>query len=93
MDVPMSNSVAKKYMFGGKEYQDELNLGWYDVSVVRAAVSKKAKNKYFTRVSKSIFSVVSCAMFSPCANLSKEISKTSAIRSANSQKEIERLRS
>ncbi|MEP3383934.1 MAG: RHS repeat-associated core domain-containing protein, partial [Flavobacteriaceae bacterium] len=29
---PLGNSVAKKYMFGGKEYQDELDLGWYDVS-------------------------------------------------------------
>ncbi len=28
----LGNAVAKKYMFGGKEYQDELNLGWYDVS-------------------------------------------------------------
>ncbi|MEO0556459.1 MAG: RHS repeat-associated core domain-containing protein [Bacteroidota bacterium] len=28
----LGNSVAKKYMFGGKEYQDELDLGWYDVS-------------------------------------------------------------
>lgn len=28
----LGNSVAKKYMFGGKEYQDELNLAWYDVS-------------------------------------------------------------
>lgn len=29
---PLGNSIAKKYMFGGKEYQDELDLGWYDVS-------------------------------------------------------------
>ncbi len=29
---PYGNSVAKKYMFGGKEYQDELDLAWYDVT-------------------------------------------------------------
>ncbi|MGP1994270.1 DUF6443 domain-containing protein [Zobellia laminariae] len=28
----LGNSVAKKYMFGGKESQDELGLGWYDVT-------------------------------------------------------------
>lgn len=28
----LGNSVAKRYMFGGKEYQTELNLDWYDVS-------------------------------------------------------------
>jgi len=27
-----ANSVARKFMFGGKEYQDELGLEWYDVS-------------------------------------------------------------
>jgi RHS repeat-associated protein len=27
-----SNSAAKKFMFGGKEYQEELGLDWYDVS-------------------------------------------------------------
>ncbi|NAS12900.1 RHS repeat-associated core domain-containing protein [Poritiphilus flavus] len=26
------NSVAKKYMFGGKEYQDEHDLKWYDIT-------------------------------------------------------------
>lgn len=32
-DVSASvNSVASKYMFGGKEYQDELGLGWYDIT-------------------------------------------------------------
>jgi len=28
----LGNSIAKKYMFGGKEYQSELRLGWYDVT-------------------------------------------------------------
>ncbi|MDO6813261.1 RHS repeat domain-containing protein [Tenacibaculum soleae] len=28
----MGNGVAQKFGFGGKEYQDELNLDWYDVS-------------------------------------------------------------
>ena len=29
----LGNSVAKRYMFGGKEYQEELGLGWYDITV------------------------------------------------------------
>lgn len=29
---PLGNSAAKKYMFGGKESQDELGLSWYDVT-------------------------------------------------------------
>lgn len=29
---PLGNSVANKWKFGGKEYQDELDLAWYDVS-------------------------------------------------------------
>lgn len=29
---PLGNSVAKKYMFGGKEFQNELNLDWYDIT-------------------------------------------------------------
>ncbi len=29
---PLGNSVAQRWKFGGKEYQDELNLAWYDVS-------------------------------------------------------------
>ncbi len=29
---PYWNSVAKKYMFGGKEYQGELDLAWYDIT-------------------------------------------------------------
>jgi len=28
----LGNSVAKRYMFGGKEYQEELDLDWYDIS-------------------------------------------------------------
>ncbi len=28
----LGNSVAKNYMFGGKEYQEKLELGWYDIS-------------------------------------------------------------
>ncbi|WP_430906181.1 DUF6443 domain-containing protein [Maribacter sp. 2-571] len=30
--LSLGNPVAKKYMFGGKEYQDELDLKWYDIS-------------------------------------------------------------
>ncbi|WP_430909731.1 RHS repeat-associated core domain-containing protein, partial [Maribacter sp. 2-571] len=26
------NSVAKRYMFGGKEYNEELGLDWYDIT-------------------------------------------------------------
>jgi RHS repeat-associated protein len=28
----LGNSVAKRYMFGGKEFNEELNLDWYDIS-------------------------------------------------------------
>ena len=31
-DVVSSSNIALKRKFGGKEYQDELNLAWYDVS-------------------------------------------------------------
>ncbi len=29
---PLGNSVAKRFMFGGKEFQEELNLNWYDIT-------------------------------------------------------------
>ncbi len=29
---PLGNSVAKRFMFGGKEFQEELNLDWYDIT-------------------------------------------------------------
>ncbi len=28
----LGNSVAKRYMFGGKEFNEELDLDWYDIS-------------------------------------------------------------
>ena len=28
----LGNSVAKRYMFGGKEYQEEFNINWYDIT-------------------------------------------------------------
>ena len=28
----MGNSVAQRYKFGGKEYNEELGLGWYDIT-------------------------------------------------------------
>ncbi|MCV6630495.1 MAG: RHS repeat-associated core domain-containing protein [Flavobacteriaceae bacterium] len=29
---PLGNDTAKKFGFGGKEYQDELSLDWYDIT-------------------------------------------------------------
>ncbi|GAB4160281.1 MAG: hypothetical protein Tsb0033_15980 [Winogradskyella sp.] len=29
---PSSNSIALQYMFGGKQYNEELNLNWYDIT-------------------------------------------------------------
>ncbi len=32
MNSALGNSVAQRWKFGGNEYQEELNLGWYDIT-------------------------------------------------------------